>query len=138
MVFASFLLFVPLLMNQAYGASASTAAQVGSIYALGCLLSVTFGSNQYARLSNKFKALCIGGLLGLSTLSSVAQLGHVAGAWTLSITGSAALWFLWGWSFALPFYLPPSLYGEKVVIIDSALVLSPSRTLLFSTGEGRR
>jgi sugar phosphate permease len=112
MVFASFLLFVPLLMSEAYGSNASTAAQVGSLYALGCLFSVSFGSNLYARIrSKRQQALVIAILLGLATAASAAQLGHMAGAWKLSLEASAATLFLWGFSFAIPFYIPPSLYA---------------------------
>lgn len=124
MVFASFLLFVPLLMNQAYGASPATSAQVGSIYALGCLLSVTFGSNLYARLSYKEKALSVGGLLTLATAASAAQLGHMAGAWKLSTSASAAWWFIWGYSFSIPFYLPPSLYALTKGGVDSSATIA--------------
>lgn len=111
MVFASFLLFVPLLMTKAYGTSSSVAAQVGSVYALGCLLSVTLGSNLYAKLSKKLKAISVASLLGISTLSSAAQLGHMTGSWTLTPTASAVSLFMWGFSFAIPFYIPPSLYA---------------------------
>ena len=128
MVFASFLLFVPLLMSKAYGTSSSVAAQVGSVYALGCLLSVTFGSSLYARLSKKRKAFSIAALLGLSTLSSAAQLGHMTGAWSLSPTASAAALFLWGFSFAIPFYIPPSLYALSKGGIESSATLADGKS----------
>lgn len=124
MVFASFLLFVPLLMSQAYGTSSSVAAQVGSVYALGCLLSVSLGSNLYARLSRKWKAISVSFLLGMSTISSAAQLGHMTGTWTLSAGASAASLFLWGFSFAIPFYIPPSLYALSKGGIDSSATIA--------------
>jgi MFS family permease len=111
MVFASFLLFVPTLMSKVYGVSNGFAAQIGSIYALGCLLSITTGSQLFSRLSKKGQALSIVGLMGAATISSVAQLAHVAGVWKMSATTSAAFLFLWGWAFAIPFYIPPSLYA---------------------------
>jgi MFS family permease len=111
MVFASFLLFVPTLMSQVYGASPAFAAQSGSIYALGCLLSITTISQVYSKLSRKSKIGSIIALLGTATLSSLAQLGHVAGMWHLSATTSAAFLFLWGFAFSVPFYIPPSLYA---------------------------
>jgi MFS family permease len=111
MVFASFLLFVPTLMSQVYGASPAFAAQSGSIYALGCLLSITTISQVYSKLSRKSKIGSIIALLGTATLSSLAQLGHVAGVWHLSATASAAFLFLWGFAFSVPFYIPPSLYA---------------------------
>ncbi|GKY91206.1 hypothetical protein MPSEU_000093300 [Mayamaea pseudoterrestris] len=113
MVFASFLLFVPTLMNQVYGASSSLAARVGSLYAIGCLTSVTIGSGRYAQLSRRQKVFSVVTLMGLATLSSAAQLGHVMGAWSLSISASAMSMFAWGFSFAIPFYIPPSLYALK-------------------------
>jgi MFS family permease len=111
MVFASFLLFVPTLMSQVYGASPAFAAQSGSIYALGCLLSITTISQVYSKLSRKSKIGSIVALLGTATISSLAQLGHVAGVWHLSATASAAFLFLWGFAFSVPFYIPPSLYA---------------------------
>ena len=111
MVYASFLLFVPTLLTKVYGASPSFAAQVGSIYALGCLLAVTFGSNVYASLRRNQKVASILTFLGMSTISSVAQYGHMKGLWQLSQGVSAAFLFLWGFSFAIPFYIPPSLYA---------------------------
>lgn len=112
MVFASFLLFVPTLLMQVYHTTSSAASQVASIYALGCLLSLTLGSQSYAKLStrrSKLAALAV--LLGGATVSSVGQLGHVAGWWELSATASTILLFVWGLSFAIPFYIPPSLYA---------------------------
>ena len=52
-------------------------------------------------------------LLGATTASSVAQLGHVSGWWHLSCRVFCALFFLWGIGFAVPFYIPPSLYALK-------------------------
>ena len=111
MVFASFLLFVPTLMSQVYGSSNAFAAQTGSIYALGCLLSVTFGSQLYSRLPKKKQAFANLLLMGTATFSSLAQLAHVSGAWEISATASAASMFLWGFAFSIPFYIPPSLYA---------------------------
>ena len=111
MVFASFSLFVPTLLNQIYHASMAYSARVGSVYALGCLLSVTIGSQVYARLSQNRKRATLVALLGMATVSSLSQLGHVMGWWILSAQASAGLFFLWGFAFAIPFYLPPSLYA---------------------------
>jgi MFS family permease len=111
MVFASFLLFVPTLMSQVYGSSNAFAAQTGSIYALGCLLSVTLGSSKYANLPRKKQALASFLLMGGATLASLAQWAHCAGVWTLSAGMGAAFLFLWGFCFSIPFYIPPSLYA---------------------------
>lgn len=124
MVFASFLLFVPTLMSQVYGADPSLSAQVGSIFALGCLVSVTLGSNAYAKLSKRKRAASIVALLGLSTLSSGAQLGHMLGKWHLSTRISAASMFLWGLSVAIPFYIPGSLYALSKGGLESSATIA--------------
>ena len=112
MVFASFLLFVPTLMNQVFGCSNAVAAQVASAYSLGCLVSVSLGSRLYSALpTTKQKITSIGGLLALATTASLAQLGHATGIAPLSWTLSIFSMFVWGFSFSLPFYLPPSLYA---------------------------
>jgi sugar phosphate permease len=111
MVFASFLLFVPTLMSQVYGTTNAIAAQGASLYSLGCLLSVTFGSSRYSKRPKRQQALATLVLMTAAVLSSLFQLAHVTGFWTLSATASAATMFLWGFAFSIPFYLPPSLYA---------------------------
>jgi hypothetical protein len=111
MVFGSFLLFEPTLFTNCYGATNAFAAQVGSIFALGCLLSVTFGSQLYATLDKLIKMTCVISSLTTATFCALAQLAHVKGTLTLSANASAALLFLWGFCFAIPFYIPPSLYA---------------------------
>jgi len=124
MVFASFLLFVPTLMSQVYGTSPGFAAQSGSIYALGCLLSVTTISQVYPKLSRNGKIRSILMLLGAATVSSVAQLGHMAGQWHLSAAASAAFLFLWGFAFSVPFYIPSSLYALSRGGAESAATIA--------------
>jgi len=128
MVFASFLLFVPTLMNQVYGCSNAVAAQVASAYSLGCLLSVSFGSRFFASLSSsslsssssftksssssswkQITAIII--LLSLATAASSVQLLHAMGRASVSWTMSTLSMFVWGFAFSLPFYLPSSLYA---------------------------
>lgn len=111
MVYGSFLLFVPTLMTNCYGATSAFGAQCGSIFALGCLLSVTLGAQFYAMLPKRKKIMAAMTLLGMATLSALGQWGHMSGAIHLSCNASAALLFLWGFSFAIPFYIPPSLYA---------------------------
>lgn len=112
MVFASFLLFVPTLMSGIHGCSNALSSQVGSIYALGCLLSVTFGSQIYSSLSTKrSRVTMIGTLLTLATISSGMQLAHVSGWVSLPTSVAIFSMFLWGFAFSIPFYLPPSLYA---------------------------
>ncbi|OEU12798.1 MFS general substrate transporter [Fragilariopsis cylindrus CCMP1102] len=88
MVFASFLLFVPTLMNQLYDCSSAISAQVASIYSFGCLLAVSF-----------------------ATLASYVQLANAIGILSLTKVMSTISLFLWGFAFSLPFYLPSSLYA---------------------------
>jgi sugar phosphate permease len=111
MVFASFLLFVPTLMSQVYHVSSGFAAQTGSIYALGCLLSVSLGSQLYSKLPKRKQVLANCFLLGTATISSLAQLAHVSGVCKMSAPTSAFFLFLWGFAFSIPFYIPPSLYA---------------------------
>lgn len=111
MIFASFLLFVPTLMSQVYGVSTSVAAQVASIYSLGCLLSVSLGSRIYSSLSKSKQVMAIVALLLLATVSSLIQLAHVSGFTQISVAAAAASMFTWGVAFSIPFYLPPSLYA---------------------------
>lgn len=117
-VFASFLLFVPTLLNSVYGTTTSTASQVGSLYALGCLLSLTFGAPIYSSrlvqrsIGNRFIANTILLFIG-ATGCSITQLGHMMNIWTLSKSACYLSFFIWGLSFAIPFYIPSSLYALK-------------------------
>eukprot|EP00543_Licmophora_paradoxa_P018786 CAMPEP_0202466752 /NCGR_PEP_ID=MMETSP1360-20130828/69767_1 /ASSEMBLY_ACC=CAM_ASM_000848 /TAXON_ID=515479 /ORGANISM="Licmophora paradoxa, Strain CCMP2313" /LENGTH=286 /DNA_ID=CAMNT_0049091007 /DNA_START=98 /DNA_END=958 /DNA_ORIENTATION=+ len=111
MVFGSFLLFVPTLMSQIYGLSSHRAAQVGSVFALGCLLSVTGGARPYAKLGKRNKIATTIILMGIATLCSGLQLGHMKGIWSIPASVSAASMFLWGFSFSIPFYIPGSMYA---------------------------
>ena len=122
MVFASFLLFVPTLMNQLYDCSSAISAQVASIYSFGCLLAVSFGSKTFSNLSSstsssssssspKKQILAIISLLSLATLASYVQLANAIGILSLTKVMSTISMFLWGFAFSLPFYLPSSLYA---------------------------
>ena len=113
MLFGSFLLFVPTLMTKVYGVTDAQAAQVGSIFALGCLLSVSTGSESVSRLGKWNRIRILAALVGVATLCCVTQLAHLTGVLTLSGAVSTGTFFLWGLSFAIPFYIPPSLYALK-------------------------
>ena len=123
MVFVSFLLFVPTYMKHAYAMTSSTAAQVGSVFALGCLASVTVGSKPYSTYTTKQRTALIFTLLTCATLISLAQLAHVSGTITISpIMGTLSM-FLWGFMASLPFYIPPSLYAlEQGGSVSSATI----------------
>jgi MFS family permease len=112
MIYASFLMFVPTLMTQVYRTSPSFGAQVGSFYALGCLLSVTTLSKVFVRLSKRSKLRLTTVLLFFGASgSSLLQLAHVSGYLRVTPAASGLLLFIWGFSFAIPFYVPPSLYA---------------------------
>jgi sugar phosphate permease len=111
MVYGSFLLFVPTLMSQVYGLSNSQAAQVGSILAIGCLVSVTTCSQLYATLAKKKRIIGAISMCSLATLCALVQLAHTSGRIVLSPGLSALSMFLWGFSFAVPFYIPPSMFA---------------------------
>ena len=111
MVFASFLLFVPTLMSQVYGFSNAAATQGASMYSLGCLLSVILGSSRYSKLSLRKQALATIVLTTVAALSSLSHLAHVSGILTMTPAAATFSIFLWGFAFAIPFYIPPSLYA---------------------------
>lgn len=124
MVFGSFLLFIPTLMTQAYGATSSQAAKVGSLFALGCLLSVTTGSQIYSNLSRRRKVVAIASLMGTATICALAQLAHMTGIHTMTTLISTCSLFLWGFCFAIPFYIPPSMYSLNRGGTDSSATIA--------------
>lgn len=111
MVFGSFLLFVPTLMSQVYGLSSSGAAQVGSVLAIGCLLSVTSCSQLYSKLQKRGKIMLASAFMGSACLCALSQLAHMSGWLTLSPGLSTLSMFMWGFSFAVPFYIPSSMFA---------------------------
>jgi len=111
MVFISYLLFVPTYMKHAFGMTSSAAAQVGSIFALGCLLSVTAGSKPYSSYTTRQRSALLSTLLGLGTIVSFLQWAHVSGQILLTPAIGVVCMFFWGFTASLPFYIPPSLYA---------------------------
>ncbi len=113
MIIASFLLFVPSYMTNAFGVSSANGARVGSLYALGCLLAVSLGSKHFSVLNTRSKVLASVGYLGLVLLVCISQLLHISGLLNMSAFGGGLAMFLWGVGFAVPFYIPPSLFALK-------------------------
>ncbi len=136
MVLVSFLLFIPTFMTQCYEISTAQAARVGSMFALGCLASVsslaakTYPSSDSAQAmqsksflqSNnnqsltpiyKRKAYFMAMFLSLSTACLTAQMLFLKNVINLSSTMGSMLMFLWGFSLAIPFYLPSSMFSLK-------------------------
>jgi len=113
MIIASFLLFVPSYMTNAFAVSSATGARVGSLYALGCLLAVSLGSKHFSVLSTRGKVLASIGYLSLVLVVSISQMLHISGFLKMSAFGGGLAMFLWGVGFAVPFYIPPSLFALK-------------------------
>ena len=129
MVLVSFLLFIPTFMTQCYEMSTASAARVGSMFALGCLASVstlaakTYPSSDSAQTMQsqsflqttvyKRKAYFMVMFLALSTACLSAQMLFLKNIINLSSTLGSMLMFLWGFSLAIPFYLPSSMFSLK-------------------------
>ncbi len=135
MVLVSFLLFIPTFMNQCYEMSTASAARVGSMFALGCLASVstlaakTYPSSDSAQIQSqsltqsnndqslspiyKRKACFMAMFLALSTGCLSTQMLFLNNIINLSSTLGSILMFLWGFSLAIPFYLPSSMFSLK-------------------------
>ncbi len=113
MVIASFLLFVPSYMTNCFGMTPSSAASVGSIYALGCFISIFFGSKRYTDLPRTKRVLSTT-IMTLSLLGvCVGNLGHTYGFYKLTpLMGSMSM-LIWGLAFAIPFYIPASMYALR-------------------------
>mmetsp|Transcript_44391 Transcript_44391/g.107370 ORF Transcript_44391/g.107370 Transcript_44391/m.107370 type:complete len:579 (+) Transcript_44391:1507-3243(+) len=112
MVYGSFLLFVPTLMNKVYGYSLSFSNVVGSVYAFGCLLSISVGSQYYSSLSRKQGRVGLNAfLLLVATMASITQLLSVSGTMLIPTWASVLSLFWWGFSLSVPFYIPPSLFA---------------------------
>lgn len=133
MVLVSFLLFIPTFMTQCYEMSTASAARVGSMFALGCLASVstlaakTYPSSDSAQIQSllqpnddkslspiyRRKACFMAMFLALSTGCLSAQMLFLNNVINLSSTLGSILMFLWGFSLAIPFYLPSSMFSLK-------------------------
>ncbi len=113
MIVASFLLFVPSYMTNAFGLSSANSARVGSLYALGCLISVSIGSKYFPIISTRAKIASTIGLLGIQVIVSMLQTLHISGVFKLSTLAGSLSMFLWGIGFSVPFYIPPSLFALK-------------------------
>jgi len=113
MLIASFLLFVPSYMSNCFGMTSAASARVGSVYALGCLLSVSLGSKWFSRLRKNSKICTIVGLLGALIVCCLLQMAHVSRTIVLSPLAGTISMFIWGLSFAIPFYIPASLYALR-------------------------
>jgi len=124
MVFGSFLLFIPTLMIHAYETTPSQAANVGSFFALGCLLSVTMGSRIYSKLSRRSKIVTVASLMGTATICALAQLAHMMRIHAMTAWISSCSFFIWGFCYTIPFYIPPSMYSLNRGGTDSSATIA--------------
>jgi MFS family permease len=114
---ASFLLFVPSYMTCCFPLSTSSAARVGSVYALGCLLALSPKMNQWIRRIKLSSKPTWNNILVMNTFLTcllgccLLQLGHVSKRIILPTWLGVGSMFLWGFSFAIPFYIPSSVYA---------------------------
>jgi len=113
---ASFLLFVPSYMSTAYAMTPSTATRVGSVYALGCLIPVSLASRRFSNLPTGGRIAATIGMLGALAICCLSQMAHVvgggAGVMGSKMAGTVVM-FVWGLTFSIPFYVPPSLYALR-------------------------
>ena len=116
MILVSFLLFIPSFMAQCYDMAPASSAKVGSIFALGCFLSVSLLSERSYPSTNKGdfrRSFSMLGFLMLSTLTLVCQVLHLQDIMPLSSIIGSTLMFIWGFSLAVPFYLPSSMFALR-------------------------
>ncbi|KAL3783825.1 hypothetical protein HJC23_005318 [Cyclotella cryptica] len=118
MVMISFLLFIPTYMNQCFGMSSASSARVGSFFAMGCLASVTTLSEKVFPPSSttftyKRKSWAVLCFLGISTICLSVQFAFLQDLIPLSPMTGALSMFVWGFSLAIPFYIPASMFALK-------------------------
>mmetsp|Transcript_1024 Transcript_1024/g.2454 ORF Transcript_1024/g.2454 Transcript_1024/m.2454 type:complete len:592 (+) Transcript_1024:58-1833(+) len=122
MVLVSFLLFIPTFMKQCFEMSSASSARVGSFFAVGCLSSVSvfadkaYPSSQDSAVSksiHKHKAYSMLALLTISTVTLALQSSFLRNTISISSNVGTLLMFLWGFSLAIPFYLPSSMFALK-------------------------
>ncbi|KAL7461292.1 hypothetical protein ACHAXS_001713 [Conticribra weissflogii] len=120
MVLVSFLLFIPTFMNQCFEMSSASSARVGSVFALGCLSSVSCLADKAYPSSHdiasskriyKHKAYSMLTLLTISTVTLALQSLYLRNEVSISASIGTFLMFLWGFSLAIPFYLPSSMFA---------------------------
>lgn len=103
MVLVSFLLFIPSFMAECYNMSHASSARVGSIFALGCLLSVsTLAKRTYpftqSTSSVRRKAYSMFGLLTIASLCSLIQIAFLQDFIQLAPVLGTFIMFIFGFS----------------------------------------
>jgi hypothetical protein len=105
-------------MNQCFSMSSASSARVGSFFAMGCLASVTTlsektypaGSSTVTYKQRSWAVLC---LLAISTICISLQFAFLQDILPLSPMMGALSMFAWGFSLAIPFYIPASMFALK-------------------------
>ena len=110
MIFGNFLLFVPTFMTHGYSLSHALSSNIGSLYAVGCLVAISLYAPIYNRFSLRKKMTLLGGMGLLSTCCALMQLFHVSVRPFSPVLGIICM-ILWGFSFSVPFYIPPALFA---------------------------
>ena len=113
MIFGNFLLFVPTFMTHGYSVSHALSSKVASMFAVGCLLSVSICSQVYNDLSVNKQISLITGLCGTSFLCALSQLLHSMNIVKCTPLVGSLIMMIWGFSFSVPFYIPPALFALK-------------------------
>lgn len=109
MVLVSFLLFIPSFMAECYDMSHASSTRVGSIFSLGCLLSVsTLAEKTYpigsitqksqSSFSFRRKAYSMLGFLSVASLCSIVQIAFLQDFLPLTPILGSVLMFLFGFS----------------------------------------
>ena len=113
MIFGNFLLFLPTFMTHGYSLSHAFSSKVASMFAIGCLLSVSIFSNIYNDLSTYQQGTLIAVLCSVGVASVASQLLHAMSIIHISPILGSLIMMLWGFSFSFPFYIPPALFALK-------------------------
>lgn len=152
MVLVSFLLFIPSFMAQCYGMTSSSSAQVGSLFALGCLLSVSTLSeksfpsvgmitnetgpreSRLIQVNYRRKAYSMLAFLATSTMCLLIQTIFLRGTISLTPLIGSLLMFLFGFS------LGKIKYSKKHLLLQFRLELMNhfiivSNTILSSSNN---
>jgi len=122
MVFGSFVLFVPSFMSQVFGLDPVSSSNVASLYSAGCLTSLLFSSSKFSNLSKQGKKIALRITLSIGAIASLLtyfltyfQTTSKFGFHTSPLVPAlpALCMFLWGLSFPLAFYFPPTVYALR-------------------------
>lgn len=104
MILVSFLLFIPSFMSECYDMSHASSARVGSIFALGCLLSVstlaekTYPSGSQSISSIRRKKISTIGFLSTASVCSIVQIAFLQGSLLVTPIVGSLFMFLFGFS----------------------------------------